>query len=136
MTIKAAPEAVFAVLADPATHADIDGTGWVQEPLDRAPLTHAGQLFRMGMYHPDHPNGNYQVVNQVEVFDAPRIIGWLTGHDPKGDGHLEFFRRHHCDDQQCNRSQDVAARLQRELRVGNVYVLKGGWAAWLGAQKP
>lgn len=42
----------------------------------------------------------------------------------------------YCDDQQCDRSQDVAARLQRELQVGNVYVLKGGWAAWLGAQKP
>jgi len=89
MTIKATPEAVFAVLADPATHADIDGTGWVQEPLDRALLTQAGQIFRMGMYHADHPNGKYQVVNQVEVFDAPRIIGWLTGQE-KGDGQLEF----------------------------------------------
>jgi hypothetical protein len=29
-TIEAAPEAVFAVLADPSTHADIDGTGWVR----------------------------------------------------------------------------------------------------------
>ena len=28
-TIEAAPEAVFAVLADPSAHADIDGTGWV-----------------------------------------------------------------------------------------------------------
>jgi uncharacterized protein YndB with AHSA1/START domain len=26
-TIEAAPEAVFAVLADPSAHADIDGTG-------------------------------------------------------------------------------------------------------------
>ncbi len=33
-TIEAAPEAVFAVLADPSAHADIDGTGWVREPLD------------------------------------------------------------------------------------------------------
>ena len=30
-TIEAPPEAVFAVLADPSTHADIDGTGWVRE---------------------------------------------------------------------------------------------------------
>jgi len=41
----------------------------------------------------------------------------------------------YCDDEECGRSQDVAARLQRELQVGQVYVLKGGWAAWLGAQK-
>jgi hypothetical protein len=32
---------VFAVLADPAAHAAIDGTGWVQEAADRAPLTAA-----------------------------------------------------------------------------------------------
>jgi hypothetical protein len=29
---------VFAVLADPAAHAAIDGTGWVQASVDRAPL--------------------------------------------------------------------------------------------------
>jgi hypothetical protein len=33
-TIEAAPKAVFAVLADPSAHADIDGTGWVRESLD------------------------------------------------------------------------------------------------------
>jgi hypothetical protein len=32
-TIEAAPKAVFAVLADPSAHADIDGTGWVRESL-------------------------------------------------------------------------------------------------------
>jgi hypothetical protein len=43
---------VFAVLADPAAHAAIDGTGWVQEAADRAPLAEVGQVFRMDMYHP------------------------------------------------------------------------------------
>ncbi len=33
-TIEAAPEAVFAVLADPSAHPDIDGTGWMGESLD------------------------------------------------------------------------------------------------------
>ena len=42
---------VFAVLANPATHAAIDGTGWVQEAADRTPLTEVGQVFRMDMYH-------------------------------------------------------------------------------------
>jgi hypothetical protein len=32
--IEAAPEAVFAVLADPSAHANIDGTGWVGESID------------------------------------------------------------------------------------------------------
>ncbi len=30
--IDASAEAVFAVLADPAQHVAIDGTGWVREP--------------------------------------------------------------------------------------------------------
>ncbi len=80
---------VFAVLADPTTHAAIDGTGWVSEPVDRAPLTETGQIFRMGMYHPEHPDGGYQVANKVEVLDRPRAIGWLTGTE-KDDGDLEF----------------------------------------------
>ena len=80
---------VFAVLADPTTHSAIDGTGWVQEAADRAPLTEVGQVFRMDMYHASHPDGDYQVVNKVEVLDPPRAIGWLTGTE-QGDGHLEF----------------------------------------------
>lgn len=88
-TIEASPQAVFAVLADPSTHAAIDGTGWVQEVVDRAPLAVLGQLFRMDMYHAGHPSGDYQVVNKVQVFDAPRAIGWLTGQE-LGDGQLEF----------------------------------------------
>ncbi|PXY27837.1 SRPBCC family protein [Prauserella muralis] len=88
-TIAAPVATVFAVLADPTTHAAIDGTGWVQEPADQAPLTEAGQLFRMDMHHSRHPNGDYQVVNKVAVFDAPHTIGWLTGYQ-KDDGDLEF----------------------------------------------
>lgn len=88
--IFAAPaETVFAVLADPTTHAAIDGTGWVQECVTTDPLTGAGQLFRMNMHHDAHPNGDYQVVNRVEVFDAPRVIGWITGYQ-KGDGEVEY----------------------------------------------
>ena len=45
-TIEAAPEAVFAVLAAPSAHADIDGTGWVRESLDDDRITAAGQVFR------------------------------------------------------------------------------------------
>jgi uncharacterized protein YndB with AHSA1/START domain len=82
-------EKVFAVLADPTTHSAIDGTGWVQESVDRAPLTEVGQIFRMGMHHAKHPNGDYQVVNQVQVLDPPRTIGWLTGQE-HSDGRLEF----------------------------------------------
>src|SRR5262245_4801261 len=89
LTVPVPAERVFAVLADPTTHAAIDGTGWVQEPLDRAPLTKAGQLFRMAMHHSKHPDGDYRVVNKVEVFDSPRAIGWLTGTENE-DGQVEL----------------------------------------------
>jgi Polyketide cyclase / dehydrase and lipid transport len=89
LTVAVPAARVFAVLADPTTHAAIDGTGWVQESVDRAPLTEVGQIFRMDMYHPGHPDGDYQVVNKVQAFDPGRVIGWLTGYR-KGDGDLEF----------------------------------------------
>nr|WP_236808175.1 polyketide cyclase [Amycolatopsis albispora] len=89
LTIGVPATSVFDVLADPAAHAAIDGTGWVQEPVDRAPLTEVGQLFRMDMHHSRHPDGDYQVVNKVAVIDAPRTIGWLTGYR-KDNGELEF----------------------------------------------
>jgi len=89
LTVAVPAARVFAVLADPTTHSAIDGTGWVQESVDRAPLTEVGQIFRMDMYHANHPDGGYQVVNKVAVLDPPRAIGWLTG-DEKDDGQLEF----------------------------------------------
>ena len=89
LTVAAPVDRVFEVLADPTTHAAIDGTGWVREPVDRAPLTEVGQIFRMAMYHGSREDGHYQVVNRVEVLDAPRAIGWLTGQE-KDDGEIEL----------------------------------------------
>ncbi len=87
--IKAPADAIFAVLADPAKHAAIDGTGWVRDPYESQPLTESGQIFRMGMYHPGHPNGNYEMFNRVQVFDPPSAISWEPGYD-SGDGSLRF----------------------------------------------
>ena len=87
--ITAPAAAVFAVLADPAMHAAIDGTGWVGQPLELEPLTAAGQVFRMSMYHPNHPDGNYQMANRIQVFDPPRTISWQPGNEA-GDGTLSI----------------------------------------------
>ncbi|MFI6562210.1 polyketide cyclase [Streptomyces sp. NPDC050534] len=89
LTVAVPAARVFAVLADPTTHAAIDGTGWVSEAADRAPLTQVGQVFRMDMYHPDHPDGHYRTANQVQLLDPPHAIGWLTGTE-KQDGGLEL----------------------------------------------
>jgi len=89
VTIKAPAETVFAIIADPVSHPAIDGTGWVRDPRDHQPLTASGQVFRMDMYHPNHPNGNYEMANLVEVFDPPHAISWKPGYDT-GDGTLGF----------------------------------------------
>lgn len=89
ITIEASADAIFSVLADPTTHPAIDGTGWVRDPLDRRPVTAAGQVFRMAMYHPNHPDGNYEMANLVQVFDPPHVISWKPGYD-SGDGNLGF----------------------------------------------
>lgn len=88
-TIAAPVDSVFAVLADPARHAAIDGTGWVVEPLDTEHLTKPGQVFRMGMYHPYHPDGRYETANQVRSIDPPRAISWATG-TQDDEGRLSF----------------------------------------------
>lgn len=83
-TVVDAPAAtVFDVLADPTTHMAIDGTGWVREAVDRVPLTGCGQVFRMGMYHDNHPAKHYEMANRVEVFDRPHAIAWQPGAEPR-----------------------------------------------------
>lgn len=89
ITIEATPATVFAVLADPSAHAAIDGTGWVRESLDDEPITDEGQIFRMAMYHENHPDKDYRMANRVEVFDEPRAIGWRPGQQSE-TGELGF----------------------------------------------
>jgi hypothetical protein len=106
--INAPAGAVFAVLAEPASHVAIDGTGWVCEALDSQRLTAEGQVFRMTMYHPNHPDGNYQMANRVQgstrrapspgrAYDAGdgshRFGGWSgarpgTNRTDRNQGHL------------------------------------------------
>ena len=89
-TIEATPEAVFAVLADPSAHADIDGTGWVRGSMDGDRITAAGQVFRMAMHHPNHPDKDYKIANLVEVFDEPQAIAWKPGTEAPETGELSF----------------------------------------------
>lgn len=89
-TIDAAPEVVFAVLSDPSTHAAIDGTGWVCQAVDGDRIVAAGQVFRMAMHHVNHPDGDYEIANLVEVFDEPRAIGWKPGTESGVRGDLSF----------------------------------------------
>jgi len=88
-TINAPAQTVFDVLADPSTHAAIDGTGWVRQSLDGKRVTEVGQVFRMAMYHENHPNKDYEMANRVEAFDPPSAIAWQPGQG-SDDANLEF----------------------------------------------
>jgi uncharacterized protein YndB with AHSA1/START domain len=89
ITIAAPAETVFDVLADPSTHEAIDGTGWVRQPLDGKQLTETGQIFRMAMYHENHPDKDYEMANKVVAFDPLRAIAWEPGQGAD-DAALEF----------------------------------------------
>jgi uncharacterized protein YndB with AHSA1/START domain len=89
-TISASAETVFAVLADPSRHAAIDGTGWVRDSPDDQRLTGPGQVFRMAMYHDNHPDGSYEMANQVLAFEPPQVISWRPGYVSTATGKLEF----------------------------------------------
>ena len=89
VVITASAEAIFDVLADPAQHIAIDGTGRVREALDTAPLTAAGQIFRMAMFHENHPDGGYRMANRVQVLERPHVISWEPGHYAD-DGSVRF----------------------------------------------
>ena len=88
--MNATPETVFAVLADPTTHASIDRTGNVRESIDQARISEAGQFFRMAMYHDGHPDKHYTIANLVEVFDEPRTIAWKPGTESSETGDVSF----------------------------------------------
>ena len=84
-TLDAPPAAVFAVLADPRRHPEIDGSGTVQAAADAAPITAAGQVFTMSMFRADL--GDYRTDNHVLDFTAGRRIAWTTaraGQPPAG----------------------------------------------------
>lgn len=87
--VDAEPAAVFAVLADPANHPAIDGTGWLRDSLDPGVVTENGQIFRIRMFHDNHPDGYYEMANKVIAFDTDRTIAWEPGQAGES-GELEF----------------------------------------------
>ena len=41
----------------------------------------------------------------------------------------------YCSSESCGSSREVARRLRKEAQMKNVFVLEGGWEAWLGTKK-
>ena len=72
--VPASPEKVFAVLADPARHPEIDGAGMIRGLVEGGPISGPGDTFTMSMNN--EILDDYQVTNTVTVFEPGRRIGW------------------------------------------------------------
>ena len=71
--IKASPEAIFDVLADPARHGEIDGSGMVQKLRGESKRLELGSDFGMDMKMGILP---YRVTSTVKEFEENRLIAW------------------------------------------------------------
>jgi uncharacterized protein YndB with AHSA1/START domain len=71
----AAPAAeIFQILADPAKHPVLDGSGMLRPTPDQPVLGQVGDTFTVAMYLPDL--GDYLMLNRVIAFERDRLIGW------------------------------------------------------------
>jgi hypothetical protein len=125
--IRASPESIFDVLADPARHSLIDGSGMLERAKDENPRRLAvGVTFGMGM----KVGVRYSTVNTVVEFEENRRIAWQTG--PKGKleryvaGRIWRYELEPRDDATLVReSWDITSDHQRSLlRLGDIYSRK------------
>ena len=72
--IPAPPNAIFDLLADPARHVEIDGSGSVRESRGGSRRLGLGDTFGMNM----HLGVGYSTLNRVVEFEEDRRIAWQT----------------------------------------------------------
>ena len=72
IVVDAPPSAVFAVLADPRTHADFDGSGTVRSAISGPDRLSLGSRFGVSM----RIRVPYRISNEVVEFEEDRRIAW------------------------------------------------------------
>ena len=75
--VKAPAAEVFAILADPARHREIDGSGTVRDAVGGSTRLALGARFGMHM----KAGGSYRMVNEVVEFEEGRRIAWQARPD-------------------------------------------------------
>jgi uncharacterized protein YndB with AHSA1/START domain len=71
----AAPAAkIFQILADPANHPALDGSGMLRATPEQTVPSRAGDTFTMAMYLPDL--GSYLMLNRITTLEQDRRIVW------------------------------------------------------------
>lgn len=71
--VPAPPEEIFAMLADPGRHSEIDGSGTVQKVVSGAGPMQLGSKFKMAMKMYGFP---YKTTSTVVEFEENRRIAW------------------------------------------------------------
>ncbi|GAB2928453.1 SRPBCC family protein [Rhodococcus aerolatus] len=77
--------ALFALLADPRRHPELDGSGMVRAAPDAQPITAVGQVFTMAMHYSSL--GDYRTENHVLAVQPDHLLAWTTanvGQPPAG----------------------------------------------------
>lgn len=71
----AAPAAkIFQLLADPANHPALDGSGMLRAASSQAVPSRVGDAFTIAMYLPEL--GDYLMLNRITAFEQDRRIAW------------------------------------------------------------
>ena len=76
--VKAPPSAVFALLADPSRHREIDGSGTLRDADGGSTRLALGDVFGMRMQAGPAP---YRMLNEVVEFEDDRRIAWQARPD-------------------------------------------------------
>jgi hypothetical protein len=72
--IEAPAQVLFSILADPATHPVLDGSGMLRRAPSPEPIRGVGSVFAMQMHNDEM--GEYEMANHVVIFEQDRRIGW------------------------------------------------------------
>jgi uncharacterized protein YndB with AHSA1/START domain len=80
--IDAPAERIFALLADPGRHQEIDGAEMLRGTGGKSePLVAVGQVFSMDMHQ--EALGDYRMINKVTALMPDARIGWAPTIDPE-----------------------------------------------------
>jgi hypothetical protein len=72
--IGAPARVIFAVLADPGRHRELDSSGMVRGVVSGTTISAVGDVFVMKMYFDEL--GDYQMINHVVEYQPDRRISW------------------------------------------------------------
>jgi uncharacterized protein YndB with AHSA1/START domain len=72
--VQAPASKVFEILANPARHPGIDGSGMLQDGAPNSAISGVGEVFTMKMHNAEM--GDYEMANHIVDYELDRRIAW------------------------------------------------------------